>query len=79
MDKLKVNLRLERNDADKRTAYANYADDTNTFTSGNRGFSTTTFHSTTTGGWTADGNIEWDIDNDGTSGGTTQPGGTSEI
>ncbi|MGJ5873641.1 MULTISPECIES: hypothetical protein [Streptomyces] len=79
MDKLKVNLRLERNDTAHRTASADYAAATNAFQSGNRGFSTTTFHSTTTGGWTADGTIDWDINNDGTGGGTTQLQGSGEI
>lgn len=79
MDKLKVNLRLERHDADYRTGSADYAAATNAYQSGNRGFSTTTYHSTTTGGWTADGNIEWDINNDGTDGGTTPLGGSPSI
>jgi len=79
MDKLKVNLRLERNDNVHRTASADYAAATNTFQSGNRGFSTTTFHSDTTGGWTADGTIDWDINNDGMGGGTSRLQGSGEI
>ncbi|MEU1553525.1 hypothetical protein [Streptomyces scabiei] len=79
MDKLKVNLRLERNDVTQRSGSADWAEATNFAQSGNRGFSTTTFHSNTTGGWTADGDIDWDINNDGTGGGTTPLQGSPEI
>ncbi|MFU0238985.1 hypothetical protein ACKI1J_25020 [Streptomyces scabiei] len=63
-DKLKVNLRLERNDVTRRNGSADWAEATNF---------------ARTGGWTADGDIGWDIDNDGTGGGTTPLQGSPEI
>ncbi|MFF7260130.1 hypothetical protein ACFZCL_07545 [Streptomyces sp. NPDC008159] len=80
MDDLTVNLRLERNDADYRTASGDYTGAVNTFqeSSGNA-FSTTNYYSTTTGGWTADGNVHWDINNDGAGGDTWSLGGSPSI
>ena len=38
-----------------------------------------TYHSNTTGGWTADGHAKWDIQNDGKGGGTWSLGGSPSI
>ncbi|MFI8354969.1 hypothetical protein [Streptomyces cyaneofuscatus] len=80
MEKLKVNLRLERNDADYRTGSNDYTSEVNAYESKtNWGFGTTTYYSSTSGGWTADGNVEWDINNDGKGGGTWSLGGSPSI
>jgi hypothetical protein len=80
MDLVRVNLRLEHNDADYKTGSANYTTAVNTFTEGDGyGFSTGSYYSTSTGGWTADGNVEWDIDNDGEGGGTWSLTGSPSI
>ncbi|WP_121157248.1 hypothetical protein [Micromonospora pisi] len=62
-----VNLRLERNDADfasasdDQTGWGNYDGSANYLT----GFDTPYYVSGATGGWTADGNVSYDIIGDG--------------
>ncbi|KAL4882976.1 hypothetical protein BJY04DRAFT_216694 [Aspergillus karnatakaensis] len=79
MEDLVLNLRLERNDADKRNQNFNIAGSINYKESGSLRITGDTFHSTTTGGWTADGHVKWDIQNDGAGGGTWSLGGSPKI
>ncbi|MFJ8886188.1 hypothetical protein ACIRJR_22660 [Streptomyces sp. NPDC102402] len=80
MEDLDVNLRLERNDSAYKTASSSYKNPANTYDSGSGyGHVTSTYYSTSTGGWTADGSVNWDINNDGAGGGTWQLTGSGQI
>ncbi|MFF6878908.1 hypothetical protein ACFY9S_26865 [Streptomyces sp. NPDC012474] len=79
MEDLVLNLRLERNDADYRNENINIAGSVNYKDSGSMRVTGARYHSNTTGGWTADGHIAWDIQNDGAGGGTWGLGGSPSI
>lgn len=79
MEDLILNLRLERNDADKRSEDISIKGLVNYDDSGSTRITGKTFHSTTTGGWTADGHVKWDIQNDGAGGGTWSLTGSPKI
>lgn len=78
MEQLTLNLRLERNNTPQRNQNfgllaVNLDDSGATRATGAK------FHSSTTGGWTADGHVKWDIQNDGADGGTWSLGGSPSI
>ncbi|MFC7908616.1 hypothetical protein ACFYY9_22105 [Streptomyces nigra] len=78
MEDLELNLRLERNDADyKNQNFGLKA--VNGSSSGAVRATGAKFRSSTTGGWTADGHVKWDIQNDGAGGGTWSLGGSPSI
>ncbi|PZT74205.1 MULTISPECIES: hypothetical protein [unclassified Streptomyces] len=80
MDDVTVNLRLERHDADYKTASGRYNGIMNLYQDGSGyAFSTGSYSSSSTGGWTADGNVHWDINNDGAGGGTWSLTGSPAI
>jgi hypothetical protein len=60
-----VQVRLERNDADYKTDVTNYANLTNLQESGSYYNQTGEYNSSSTGGWTADGHVVWNVDLDG--------------
>lgn len=79
MEDLVLNLRLERNNSDYRNENVSIKGAVNLSKSGSTRIATSSYHSTTTGGWTADGHIKWDIQNDGAGGGTWSLGGSPSI
>ncbi|MET8215414.1 hypothetical protein [Streptomyces hirsutus] len=79
MEDLVLNLRLERNDADYKNQNFNIAGTVNYKDSGSTRVTGGSYHSSTTGGWTADGHVAWDIQNDGAGGGTWSLGGSPSI
>ncbi|WP_371672615.1 hypothetical protein OG985_36205 [Streptomyces sp. NBC_00289] len=79
MEDLILNLRLERNDADYRNEDFNINSPIRVNESGSTRVYGSTYRSSTTGGWTADGHVEWDIQNDGKGGDTWPLGGSPSI
>ncbi|KAF7586166.1 hypothetical protein BBP40_009332 [Aspergillus hancockii] len=79
MEDLILNLRLERNDADKRNEDISIKGLVNYKDSGSARVTGTKYHSSTNGGWTADGHVKWDIQNDGKGGGTWSLTGSPNI
>jgi hypothetical protein len=79
MEDLVLNLRLERNDTDRRNENININGPVKNRESGSTRVNGSTYHSNTTGGWTADGHVKWDIQNDGKGGGTWSLGGSPSI
>ncbi|WP_457464457.1 hypothetical protein [Streptomyces sp. TE5632] len=79
MEDLVLNLRLERNDADYKNQNFNIAGTVNYKESGSTRVTGDSHYSSTTGGWTADGHVAWDIQNDGAGGGTWSLGGSPSI
>ncbi|NEC90592.1 hypothetical protein G3I71_33440 [Streptomyces sp. SID12501] len=79
MEKLVLNLRLERNDADFENENVSIAGRVNYAIDGSTRVVGSTYHSATTGGWTADGSVAWNIQNDGDGGGTWSLGGSPSI
>ncbi|WP_018549150.1 hypothetical protein [Streptomyces sp. LaPpAH-108] len=79
MEDLVLNLRLERNDADYQNENIDIAGTVNYKESGSARITGHSYYSTTTGGWTADGHVAWDIQNDGAGGGTWSLTGSPKI
>ncbi|MET9439610.1 hypothetical protein [Streptomyces sp. NPDC006610] len=79
MEKFYVQVRLERNDADYRTNTTNYSNVMNAYGSSSASNETTEYHSSTTGGWTADGTVSYNVDLDGDGDKTWALGGSPSI
>lgn len=79
MEKLYVEVRLERNDTVYKKNTTNYSNVTNAYSSGSGSNSTAEYHSSTTGGWTADGTVTWNVDLDGEGDGTWDLTGSPSI
>ncbi|MEU9333591.1 hypothetical protein AB0D49_10585 [Streptomyces sp. NPDC048290] len=79
MEKFYVQVRVERNDTVYRTNTTNYSNVMNSAGSGSGSNSTPEYRSATTGGWTADGTVTYNIDLDGEGDKTWQLGGSPSI
>ncbi|MFE9663543.1 hypothetical protein [Streptomyces sp. NPDC005955] len=79
MEKVEVQVRLERTDAVKAEKTHGYAAAINLDGSGTMGHSTAKVTNSSAGGWTADGKIVYNIQNDGAGDQTWQLGGSPSI
>ncbi|MFD4835325.1 hypothetical protein ACFWPV_36655 [Streptomyces uncialis] len=79
MEKVNVEVRLERNNGVLRDKTYNYAAAINLTGSGSQGHRTDYYSSSSAGGWTADGKVVHNIQNNGAGDGTWQLGGSPSI
>ncbi len=79
MEKLELNLRLERNGTDHKNQNFGLTAAVNLSQSDTMRITGSKFRSSTTGGWTTDGHMKWDIQNDGAGGGTWSLAGSPSI
>ncbi|MFE0522407.1 hypothetical protein [Streptomyces sp. NPDC058954] len=79
MEKLWVQVRLEHNDSDIKTNTTSYTNLVNSYESSGYTIETDEYHSTSTGGWTADGHVVYNVDLDGDGEHTWSLGGSPSI
>ncbi|WP_432250043.1 hypothetical protein ACRAR1_24535 [Streptomyces sanyensis] len=79
MEKVLVEVRLERRDAVQRRTSGNLQASMSGFSDGTIPLKTSTYTSSSPGGWTADGKVVYNIQNDGAGDRTWQLGGSPSI